>query len=800
MPLLVKDGKLASIGGALKRFVAGCIDKCCGKWYCHIGYYCDQDEAGHISEHSSEKECFAACQEPPVTHYCHSDGGCDEDPTDAVATYPSQQACEDACDKWWCCWESSDYTKGSTCQQGPCGSSTVDSSGDLTRSGPFEDQKECEPECESQYYCVLVTGPTGGEYQCLIDPSVGNQLSGPYSLTECQAVCVEQTPYVWCVDRQRCVQSYDGPPDECNSLPCTQYDNFIDCGLDCLEEQWYCVLPGECLQLQTPPAANPTPYNSEKACLAECQQYYCCYLSEDYTKGSKCQMGECDENLYRSGPYDDDGYCEVACHQIFCWSYYDVPLGETVKVCQEDAPICPDPPGDCEIESVVKESGPYGPESDCNRICNAAVYKWYCKDYVCTECCESGVCLPDDESCPASGVYDTEQNCKDSCKPLFWECTNKECVEIFTGEGSYETFEECFPMCCDDACIVPAGTCNAGDTEGWATLTRPTCEATDELGSCVSGIGEALSAAGWNVEVDNGDKLQIPNRTKGCCDCDGKNNTSVFACCEGEVGAEAFYVPRGTTEAPCDGEWAFDANGVISLGNDEEGNPAFKLYPCLAPPPCPPESCTVTLYAATTETDRPPYYTTENIDKALKITVECKLVNAFGGFNYSGSIVPPGASHPVYASVSVTRNGWEANANMNGGGQTSATQLNLPIPEAQQIVPYGEIPNIAFFNFDGRSEQIGPTPDDTLPNPAMTPENVCNGITTYKMPAYRYPESGPLGLIWAGYKWFGSLEYFPLFAGSDGYDGAPLTYLEVEFKPQNKASTPAPPSVLVLAP
>jgi len=810
MPLLSKDGKLASIGGALKRFVAGCIDKCCGKWYCHTGYYCDQDEAGHISEHSSEKECYEACREPDVEHYCHEysasgGGGCDTDPTDALATYPSLQACEEACDKWYCCYLSYDFSKGSTCQKGLCPDAG------LTRGGPYEDKEECEPECESKYYCVIVTGPDAEEYTCVTDASAGLELSGPYnSYDSCADLCDKenQKPYVWCVNNMKCVESIGGPPEECGvGVFCEQYDDFIQCGLGCLDEQWYCVLPGECLQLQTPPANNPQPYDSEDSCLDQCQQYYCCWLSGDYSKGSECQIGECSKDLYRSGPYDYEGICDTACERIFCWSYKDVLQDKTIKVCQEEAPLCPDPPGDCEFEDVTKVSGPYGLLGDCMAVCYTPTYAYLCTpEYTCEKCCLEGDCPPEVEPCPedGAGVYDLEEDCEKECKALFWACdvNSKSCVEKFEGDGDFTTFEECFPLCCDDDCVVPSGTCPAGDTEGWATLTRPDCLAEDELSNCMKGgdgkrLGEALSDAGWNVVVDNGDSQGTPDRTKGCCDCDGKNHTSVYACCDGEVGPIEFYLRRNTTDAPCDGEWEFDANSVISLAQDEEGEPAFKLYPCIKPPPCPPETCTVTLYAAITEPNGAPYWTLENLDKALKITVECKHD---GFFSYSGSVVPPGASHPVTANVSVWNNAWQATASISGGGFTSATQLNLPIPGAQQIVPDGGIPNIAFLSFDGRPEQIGNTPDDTLPDPAMTIDNVCKGITTYKLPAFRYPELGPVGQIWAGYKWLGSNEYFPYFAASDGYDGAPLTYIEVEFKPQNKSALPAPPSVLALAP
>jgi hypothetical protein len=488
MTLLTKDGILASVGGALKKYVAGCIDSCCQKWYCHLpNYTCDKNEADHISEHSSESACLQACGEG-VEHYCHVGGECDTDPTDAVATYPSKKDCDDACGQWWCCYESTDYTKGSSCQEGPCDQP------DLIRGGPFESKEECEPDCALPYYCVLADGTDGSQpdhYMCVIDPAGMLVLAGPQSEAECDATCSTRRPSYWCVDEKKCVLSYDGPPVECSfGAFCEEYDDFIACGQECLKEQWYCITETkECMQLQTPPTPDATPYGSEAACMEECQAYYCCWVSQgDPTKGSYCQLGECDEGFERSGPHEDEGICETDCNKIYCWSYYDTATGQIVKTCQEDSPdgceptygcegseeiegdedslnlmisyrsdgfeagrenlggdlwrvyfrcqretaecaadgakVCSGPllPDTCAHENVTKVSGPYGMVTECERICNPPVYKWFCENDVCVKCCQSGTCAPADRSCPASGNFSTEEDCKGSCGSPCYFC------------------------------------------------------------------------------------------------------------------------------------------------------------------------------------------------------------------------------------------------------------------------------------------------------------------------------------------------------------------------------------------
>jgi hypothetical protein len=450
MPLLVKGGKLASIGGALKRFVAGCLDACCGKWYCHLpDYSCDQNDFDYISEHSSRVACLQACGDG-VEHYCHTGGSCDTDPTDAVATYPSKKDCEAACGQWWCCYESLDYTKGSECKEGPCDLP------ELIRAGPFDSKQDCDPECEMQYYCVLVDGTDGSQpdhYMCVTDPAGMTVLAGPQSEAECDATCYSRRPTIWCVDEKRCVLSFNGPPVECSfGVFCEEYDDFIACGQECLKEKWYCVpADNQCMQLALPPTPDAQPYGSQQECEKECQSYYCCWVSQgDPTKGSYCQIGECDPGFEKSGPHDDKGICEADCHSIYCWSYYDTATSETVKVCQEDSPDDP------AHENVTQVSGPYGKASDCERVCNPPVYKWFCENEVCVRCCQSGTCAPTDRSCPASGNFSTEEDCKLSCGSPCYFCEDGTVTEDHLPAG------ECTDMGgfldkadADEACKTP---------------------------------------------------------------------------------------------------------------------------------------------------------------------------------------------------------------------------------------------------------------------------------------------------------------------------------------------------------
>ena len=488
MPLLIKDGKLASIGGALKRFVAGCLDACCGKWYCHLpDYTCDQNDFDYVSEHPSRAACLQACGDG-VDHFCHVGGECDTDPTDAVAVYRSKRECEAACGQWWCCYEALDYTKGSECREGPCDLP------ELIRAGPFDSKQDCEPDCEMQYYCVLAAGTDGTQpdhYMCVTDPAGMTILAGPQTEAECDATCYTRRPTIWCVDEKRCVLSFDGPPAECSfGVFCEEYDDFIACGQECLKEKWYCVpADNQCMQLALPPTPDAQPYGSQSECEKECQSYYCCWVSQgDLTKGSYCQLGKCDDGFEKSGPHEDEGICEADCNSIYCWSYYDTATSATVKECAEDPPLgdcepnygcegsrevdgdqesenlmlsyrsdgfeadrtniggtlwrveykcqretaecdtntCIGPllPDTCSHEFVEKVSGPYGRETDCERICNPPVYRWFCKDEVCTKCCASGTCTPTDIICPDGDTYETEDDCKLSCGSPCYFCEN----------------------------------------------------------------------------------------------------------------------------------------------------------------------------------------------------------------------------------------------------------------------------------------------------------------------------------------------------------------------------------------
>jgi hypothetical protein len=524
MPLLLKDGVLAAVGGALKNFVAGCIDSCCTRWYCHLpSYTCDKDEVDHISEHASQAACLKACGDG-VEHYCHVGGDCDTDPNDAVATYPSKTACDEACGQWWCCYDSLDFTKGSECKEGPCDMP------ELIRAGPFESKEECEPDCEMQYYCVLADGADGTQpdhYMCVTDPAGMTILSGPQSEDECDATCSSRRPTIWCVDKKRCVLSFDGPPVECSfGAFCEEYASFIECGFECLKERWYCVpADNECMQLALPPTPGAVPYGSQADCEKECQSYYCCWVSQgDPTKGSYCQLGECDDGFEKSGPHDDEGICEADCHSIYCWSYYDTATGETVKTCAEDPPLgdcepnygcegsqevdgdtesenlmisyrsdgfdadrtniggtlwrvdyrCQRETAECEVniclgplrpdicthENVTQLSGPYGREQDCNRICNPPVYKWFCENEVCVECCSGGTCKPTDRTCPESGNFTTEEDCKKSCGSPCYFCEDGTVTEDHlpaddcTGLGGFLDKADA-----DKACKPPCGDC-----------------------------------------------------------------------------------------------------------------------------------------------------------------------------------------------------------------------------------------------------------------------------------------------------------------------------------------------------
>jgi hypothetical protein len=230
----------------------------------------------------------------------------------------------------------------------------------------------------------------------------------------------------------------------------------------------------------------------------------------------------------------------------------------------------------------------------------------------------------------------------------------------------------------------------------------------------------------------------------------------------------------------CPSELKPDINGDLTCmckeGEDSYEEISYDVDLCGGKPipPCPPKACTVTLYANVNEGN--PQQGQADMNQALKITVDCLL----SGNGYSGQVTPPGASRPVYASVVVGNAAGQEGASIGGGGFETSTRLNLPVPGATPLVARAQLWSIASLGYTGSPSTV----DDSgafLPDPPMTWENVCKGITTYKLPAYRYADGGgPVGQIWAGYKWYYQLEYLSYFDSSDGY-GGPLTYIEVKF-------------------
>ena len=482
MALLRRNGVLVRLGAALSSAITTCIEKCCRKWYCHTDYTCDQEEFGYISEHTTKDDCLRQCGDK-VEHYCHTDLTCDTDPTDALASYPSRQACDEACDKWYCVYVSNDFSKGSICQKGP-----PEDPGRI-RSGPYNTKEECDPKCENLYYCVHdpdLDPDDPDSYFCVVDPTGYLVISGPESQQLCEDTCNVNRKSIWCVDNKRCVISYSGPPLECSfGAFCEEHDTMQDCLADCLKERWYCVAPGEpCQQLDSPPTPDATAYSTQAECDAECGKYYCCWVSNDRSKGSTCQQGPCEPGFERSGPHDSDKECVDACSLIYCWSYRLGTEGPTVKVCQEDEPtpcgdrkcgegkFCTYQPPDCgegaccvfgEFDTleeahaatdgfpydaldkaacdawlsshpnppcagtqegyteITKVSGPYGPLADCEAQCLKPRYKYYCApDGSCSPCCTEGNCAAGDTPCPENVTLFDTQAACDICA---YSCT-----------------------------------------------------------------------------------------------------------------------------------------------------------------------------------------------------------------------------------------------------------------------------------------------------------------------------------------------------------------------------------------
>ena len=472
MALLSKNGVLASIGGALSRFVAACIDACCGKWYCHLpDYTCDQNEPGHISEHTTRDDCLRQCGDR-VEHYCHGDYKCDTDPTDALASYPSKWACEENCSKdyaWYCVYTSADYTKGSSCQQGKGPDEG------LVRSGPYKDKPACDAECESLYYCVLLNGFDGSQpehYACVIDPAGHLVISGPTSQTLCEASCSTRRRTIWCVDNKRCVISYDGPPPECSfGVFCEEHPTYQECVQICHPEKWYCVTPGQpCQQMANPPTPDAIAYSTQAACDDSCDDYYCCWVSTDPTKGSYCQLGRCPPGLERSGPHQDKRACEGECHKMSCWSYNDITTGyKTLKVCQEESPDGCRQLNSCEnqlyantlaegvqqkawIESLGFQADM--PVQGIGEFPELFTVKYRCILDLCNGLSCTGSPLPieciHENVTKESGPYGTLAQCEPICNPptYKWYCENRQCKK-----------------CCSSGnCVAGDASCPAGVT------------------------------------------------------------------------------------------------------------------------------------------------------------------------------------------------------------------------------------------------------------------------------------------------------------------------------------------------
>jgi hypothetical protein len=503
MSLLSKNGKLATLGGALVRYIQSCADKCCKKWYCHLpSYTCDQIEMNHISEHATQAECLQQCGDG-VEHYCHTDYTCDTDPTGALASYPSKSSCEANCRAdhlWYCCYLSTDFTRGSECQQGKCADEG------LVRDGPFESEDECKESCESLYYCVRLAGTNGddpADFQCVIDPTGQLVISGPTTQVLCEQYCSTRKKTIWCVDNKRCVVSYDGPPPECSfGVFCEEHDTYDECVADCLPEKWYCVTPGDpCQQLASPPAPGAPAYSSQAACDDECDSYYCCWVSQgDPTQGSYCQLGECDPGFERSGPHDDKKACEDDCHRIYCWSYNDITTPySTVKVCQEDSPdgctasySCLGQPmtifGPLEEERARAEEQAFkeaGFDTDLSQQPNGEWYLLYnCPRDQPAENCDNRICegplLPatcvNENVAKDSGPYGKLQECATICNPptYKWYCKDNVCTKCCASGNCGGTIANCPDGVtlydsageCDGVCVGPPP-CPPGQSLKW---------------------------------------------------------------------------------------------------------------------------------------------------------------------------------------------------------------------------------------------------------------------------------------------------------------------------------------------
>lgn len=525
MTLLSKEGKLASVGQALARFVASCVNACCGRWYCHTpNYTCDQNEPGHLSEHATREECLRQCGDS-VEHYCHGDYKCDTDPTDAIATYPSKQACETNCAKdyaWYCVYISTDFTKGSVCQQGP------GNDPGLIRSGPHPDKTTCDGACESLYYCVLLNGLDGSQpehYACVVDPAGHLVISGPTSQATCEASCSTRRRTIWCVDNKRCVISFDGPPPECSfGVFCEEYDTYQECTAGCHPEQWYCVTPGQpCQQLSAPPTPDAIAYSTQAACNDACDDYYCCWVSNDRTLGSYCQVGRCPPGMERSGPHQTKIECEGECHKIYCWSYNDITTPyQTVKVCQEDSPdgcvqnsSCLGTPGitfGSEALARAKEQE-YKTAGFVTELEQLPSGEWFLK-YNCLrdqppENCDNMICVgplltptcTNENIKKESGPYGKKAECVPVCNPPVynWYCENQTCVKCCAGGNCLSGDVPCpdgvtlhsSQQQCSDACEPQA--CG-GPVPQTATVTI--CGLIDRSGGAAClGVGAGYSAA-----------------------------------------------------------------------------------------------------------------------------------------------------------------------------------------------------------------------------------------------------------------------------------------------------------------
>jgi hypothetical protein len=534
MPLLKKNGVLASFGGSLARFAAACVSACCRKWYCHTDYTCDQNELGHLSEHPTREDCLRQCGDG-VVHYCHTDYKCDTDPTDALASYPSKKACDDSCAQdyaWYCVYTSTDFTKGSACQQGP------GPDPGLVRAGPFPDKVTCDGSCESLYYCVLLNGFDGTQpehYACVVDPTGHLVISGPTAKPLCESSCSTRRRTIWCVDNKRCVISFDGPPPECSfGAFCEEHDTYQECVQYCHPEKWYCVTPGQpCQQLSSPPTPDAVAYSSPAACNDACDDYYCCWVSGDRTKGSYCKLGRCPDGLERSGPHQTQMACEGECHKIYCWSYNDITTPySTVKVCQEEAPdgctaaysclgqptLIFGPQEEARAKDEERALQAAGFDTELSKQPNGEWHVLYnCPRDQPPENCDNRICegtlLPatcvNENVTKGSGPYGKQTDCEPFCnQPTYkWYCENQTCFKCCAsgncasgdtpcpdGMDLYDT-----PVLCEESCLWQA--CGAAIP---TTATVTLCGFADRLeplyAECVE--GQPGYAAAFNQRVD----------------------------------------------------------------------------------------------------------------------------------------------------------------------------------------------------------------------------------------------------------------------------------------------------------